>query len=77
MTPDLIRALTAPFLAACGVIILAIAVVGKVDRESFGQLSNIAATCFGGAAGVAMSGSRNDVTAKMIETVEMGDKDEP
>jgi hypothetical protein len=57
MQAELIRALTPPFLAACGVAVFAIAVAGKVDNNAFNQVSNIVSACLGGAAGASMHSS--------------------
>jgi hypothetical protein len=75
MSPDLIRALTPPFLAACGVAIFGIAVIGKVDANAFNQVSNIISACFGGAAGASMSHSGGgNISAREIENVDVSDR---
>jgi hypothetical protein len=72
MSPDLIRALTPPFLAACGVAVFAIAVVGKVDNNAFNQVSNIVSACLGGAAGASMhSSGGGNISAREIENVDV------
>lgn len=71
MSPDLIRSLTPPFLATCGVAVFGIAVVGKVDNNAFNQVSNIVSACLGGAAGASMHSSGGNVSAREIENVDV------
>ena len=70
MSENTIRAFTPLWLSGCGVLIFAIAVVGKVDTTSFNTAANIAVAAIGAAGGTAQSSGKR-ISAETVENIDM------